>query len=434
MKKDKNNALNAVEKVGNTLLVLHHSSSTIGMVEGVDQNGELKDSSFKEVGSDKRIHLVAQDDSFAEIFSEFYHQLRDPSDFSFFKVTEYEARQTAVDLQHYVDQASEEDKELLREYEVSIDTVEANRDLMPGNEVTVYRVEDRYLYNPEQVDWTMMEKVGLSRDKLLEMGALETMLKGYKTPMLLPIEFKTGSVVTKMEARLSLRVNNAGNLEVRFFPVRKDPDFTETFLGHQFTGEDQKNLMESGNMGRVVDLVYPITGEKIPSLISRDRLTNDLIAVRTGEMRIPLVIKGVTLNEAQTKVLREGRALFIENMLSSRGTLFNASVQYNADKQYVEFLFKKNIKSLNMVELKNGIKAEVPGTFRGKKLKVWQVEKLKTGESAYIDGLVDKNGKKYQGYVRFDKAIGKFEFSFRNVWKKEEDLKKASGKLKGRKL
>ncbi|MFP3834607.1 DUF4099 domain-containing protein [Chryseobacterium sp. SIMBA_028] len=432
MEKENNSELSAVEKIGSTLLVLHRSSSTIRMVEGVDQNGELKDNGFKEISSDQILHLDTEDRSFAQMFSEFYHQLKDPADFSFFKVTEYEAQQTAVDLQQYVDQASEEEKELLKEYEVSIDAVEAHRGLSDGNKVTDHRVEDRYLYNPEQVNWKMMMKVGLSIDKLREMGALEPMLKGYKTPVLVPVEFKIGSVVTQMEARLSLRVTHAGNLEVRFYPVRKDPDFTKTFLGHEFTWEDQRNLMESGNMGRVVDLVYPITGEKIPSLISRDRLTNDLIAVRTNEMRIPLVIKGVTLNEEQKKVLREGKVLFIENMLSSRGTLFNASVQYNADKRYVEFLFKKNSKSLRVGELKSRFKAEVPGMFRGKKLKAWQMEKLKAGETAYVDGLVDKNGKKYQGYLKFDRKVGKFEFSFRNVWKK--DLKRTSGKSKGKKL
>ncbi|MFP3598548.1 DUF3945 domain-containing protein [Chryseobacterium sp. SIMBA_029] len=434
MEKENNNELSAVEKRRDTLLVLHHTSNTIGMVEGVDQNGELKDSSLKEVRSDQIVHLDTEDRPFAQMFSEFYHQLKDPADFSFFKVTEYEAHQTAVDLQQYVDQASKEEKQLLKEYEVSIDAVEAHRDLLDGNEAMDHRVEDRYLYNPEQLDWAMMEKVGLSRDKLREMDALEPMLKGYKTPMLIPVKINIGSVATQMEARLSLRVTHAGNLEVRFYPVRKVPDFTETFLGHEFTGEDQRNLMESGNMGRVVDLVYPITGEKIPSLISRDRLTNDLIAVRTNEMRIPLVIKGVTLNEEQKKVLREGKVLFIENMLSSRGTLFNAAVQYNADKRYVEFLFKKNSRSLNVGELKSGFKVEVPGIFRGKKLKVWQMEKLKAGDTAYVDGLVDRNGKKYQGYLRFDRKVGKFEFSFRNVWKKEEDFKKASGKSKGRRL
>ncbi|MCP1301492.1 hypothetical protein NK356_20130 [Chryseobacterium sp. S0630] len=69
-------------------------------------------------------------------------------------------------------------------------------------------------------------------------------------------------------------------------------------------------------------------------------------------------------------------------------------------------------------------KTDVPATFRGKKLRSWQVEKLNKGELAYIDGLVDRKGKKYQGYLRFDKRVGKFEFSFKNVWREIDDLSK----------
>ncbi|MFP3548715.1 hypothetical protein SB748_35595, partial [Rhizobium sp. SIMBA_035] len=72
MEKENNSELSAVEKIGSTLLVLHRSSSTIRMVEGVDQNGELKDNGFKEISSDQILHLDTEDRSFAQMFSEFY--------------------------------------------------------------------------------------------------------------------------------------------------------------------------------------------------------------------------------------------------------------------------------------------------------------------------------------------------------------------------
>ena len=129
------------------------------------------------------------------------------------------------------------------------------------------------------------------------------------------------------------------------------------------------------------------------------------------------------MDEGQRKVLREGKPVFIENMLSARGTLFNAAVQYNADKRYVEFLLDKNVRRMGVGDLR-----EVPEVFRGKRLKKWQVEKLKNGEVAYVDGLVDRNGKGYQGYLRFDKRIRKFEFSFKNVWKGEKKQSKKRGR------
>ncbi|WP_241279559.1 DUF3945 domain-containing protein [Chryseobacterium cucumeris] len=407
-------------KVQDTLLALHHQTNTIGIVQGVDLNGQLiVDVSRKSYKNELRFDRG--DDRFLEIYSTFYHQLKTPDEFSFFKVTEFEAEQTVKDLQHYIDTASDDEKEKLSEYSVSIDKVEAQKEYIARNQ------KDRYQYDPEQVDWKMMSQIGLTREKLESMGALESLLKGYKTSMLIPVKIDRGTVISTLDARLSLKVNEAGKLETRIHPIRKECDFTKPFFGHQFSQEDQEKLLEIGNMGRVVELIHPITGEVIASLVSRDKLTNDLVPLRADLVRIPLVIKGVTLDEVQKKTLKEGKPLYIENMLSRRGTLFNATVQFNTDKRYVEFLFPRNISNLNL-DSNLSSKTDVLATFRGKKLRLWQVEKLNKGEVAYIDVLVDRKGKKYQGYLRFDKRVGKFEFSFKNVWR--ENLKNKKSELK----
>jgi hypothetical protein len=434
MEKERNNESDTVEKLGDTLLVLHHSSSSIGLVQSIDNEGNLKETKPKEKHDGEFVRINPDKDSFTRFFADFYRQLKNPSEFSFFKVTEYEAVQTAKELQQYVKNASEEEKKELRAYEVSIDRVEAYQNQSLRNTMAGTEKTGPYRYQAEQIDWNVMRKIGLTKEMLKEMNALDPLLRGFKTPTLIPVRMDLGTGITTIHVRLSLKETYTGGVGVYLHGVRKEPDLDSKFLGHQFTPEDKRNLLETGNMGRVVDLVYPITGEKIPSVISRDRLTNELIPYRTEYMKIPEEIKGVKLSDKQKQILREGKALYLENMLSTKGTLFNASVQFNADKRYVEFLFKKNVRSLKMNDLKNRINTEVPAMFRGKKLKVWQMEKLKAGETAYIDGLVDRNGKKYQGYVRFDKEVGKFEFSFKNIWKKEEELKKVSGKSKGRKL
>lgn len=132
----------------------------------------------------------------------------------------------------------------------------------------------------------------------------------------------------------------------------------------------------------------------------------------------PSKVCGVTLNLEQVKVLRDGKPLFIENMLSKKGGLFSATVQFNTDKQWIEFLFKKNLKGFDGAVVQANFEKEVPTVFRGKYLRKWQMDKLRVGETAYISGLVNKNSKKYQGYLSFDTMRGKIEFSFRNPKKK----------------
>ncbi|WP_262152667.1 DUF3945 domain-containing protein [Chryseobacterium foetidum] len=143
-----------------------------------------------------------------------------------------------------------------------------------------------------------------------------------------------------VDVRLQLKSDDRGEVAVRIHRVREKPDLREKFIGHEFTEEDELNLLKSGNMGRVVGLVDPWTDEVFPSLISRDRLTNELIPLRMDFVRIP-VICGVTLNLEQVKILCEGKPLFIENMLSKKGCLFSATVQFNTDKQWIEFYLRR---------------------------------------------------------------------------------------------
>lgn len=62
-------------------------------------------------------------------------------------------------------------------------------------------------------------------------------------------------------------------------------------------------MLKNGNMGRVVDLTNPKTRETIPSIISIDNLTNELIALRTTLIKIPEVIKGIKLDDQHKRTL-----------------------------------------------------------------------------------------------------------------------------------
>ncbi|STC93765.1 Uncharacterised protein [Chryseobacterium carnipullorum] len=46
-----------------------------------------------------------------------------------------------------------------------------------------------------------------------------------------------------------------------------------------------------------------------------------------------------------------------------------------------------------------------------------QHKDFKNGQTIYIDGLVDKKGQPYQGYITFNKEDGKTNFEFPNQYK-----------------
>jgi hypothetical protein len=408
---------NELKPATDTLLVLNIHTNQVEMVKGINQDGNLQKVAPQEKkDNDPLIRVDKHGDIFSNFFSNFYRQLKNPTHFNFFKVSEYDAVNTAKDLQKYVDQASPEEKEKLKDYEVL-----PQHNNNPKNQNTMDNNTDNqeYRFQPEQIDWKTMEKFGLNQEKLEKMNAMDSLLRGFKTNTLIPITINLGTAVSKMDVRLSLQTGDTGQVAVHLHGIRKEPSLNNKFLGHQFSDEDKKNLRETGNMGRVVDLVNPKTDEIIPSVISRDRLTNELVAYRAEYMKIPDEIKGIKLDEHQKQTLLEGGPLYLEGMTSKKGELFDATVQFNADKRYVEFLFNNN----QAPQQSQHTDQEAPRVFRGKELDDSQYEKFKAGQTVYVDGLTDAKGKAYQGYITFNKETSKTDFSFIHPNKLKEQAK-----------
>lgn len=420
------NGVNEVKPVSDTLLVLNKDTNKIEMVKGVDKDGNLQKVPPKEMRENEQlIRIEKHGDLFSNFFSNFYRQLKNPSHFNFFKVSEYDAVNTAKDLQQYVDEASPEEKEKLKEYEILPKSTNPlkNQKTMENNTDT-----QEYRFQPEQIDWKTMEKFGLNQEKLEKMNAMDPLLRGFKTNNLIPITINLGTAVSKMDVRLSLQAGDTGEVAIHLHGIRKEPNLNLKFLGHEFTAEDKKNLMESGNMGRVVDLVNPKTDEIIPSVISRDRLTNELVAYRAEYIKAPDEIKGIKLDDHQKETLLEGKPLYLEGMTSKKGDPFDATIQFNADKGYVEFIFNNN-QNQQQNQQQNpssqqgqgqNTDGEAPRVFRGKELADAQYDKFKAGQTIYVDGLEDSKGKAYQGYITFNKETSKTDFSFTNPNKLKE--------------
>lgn len=267
-----------------------------------------------------------------------------------------------------------------------------------------------YRFDPEKIDWDTLSQIGLSREQLEKYNLLDPMLKGYKTNQLIPIHLDLGIAVTKMDARLSLQEQPDGSVVIAMHGIRKEPNFRMPLFEHEFTNQDKENLLKSGNMGRVVDLVNPKSGEIIPSIISLDHLTNDLVALGISRIQLPEQVKGVALTQEHQDTLLQGKAIYLEGMISKKGTTFNSLVQYNADKRSLQFIFDRNLAKDQSQQ--NTVNQKVPASFRGVELTDSQQQRLNEGQSLKIDTLIDKKGQPYAGYISYNKQSSKIEFSF----------------------
>lgn len=425
MSEETTNKQEMPEQLSDILLVLDKEKMKIQAVKSIDENGEMETVDPTKKNQNQFMRVDKSGDFFSNFFSNFFSQLKNPTNFSFFKVPAPIAVEKAQEMQKQVDKPTPEGEKIMKEHEVKIEQQSDKKQVNQNNMATTQTTQEasEYRYKPEQIDWDTMTNLGLSKEYLEKRNLLEPLLKGYKTNELLPIGVNPGGTILRTDARLSLQQAEDGKVVVGIHGIKKEPNLHFEFFGHKFTDEDKKNLLETGNMGRVVDLKNSKTGELMPSIISIDRLTNDVIALRTDFIKVPDEIKGVKLDDAQKQTLMEGKPLKLEGMISTKGTEFSATVQFNADKRYVEFLFERN--NSNRQTQSNGQtqnnqqnqSQEAPKTFRGKELTDDQHKDFKAGQTIYIDGLKDKKGQPYQGYITFNKENGKTNFEFPNQYK-----------------
>lgn len=414
------------EQLSEILLVLDKEKMKIMAVKGIDENGKLETVEPTKKNQNQFMRVDKQGDLFSNFFSNFFSQLKNPTNFSFFKIPAPLTINLAKEMQKQIQNPTPEGEQLMKQHEVKTEGEENHKQENANNMETTPTTPDtnEYKYKPEQIDWETMNNLGLSKEKLEKMNLLDPLLKGYKTNELVPVSLNLGTAVTRMDARLSLQSNDDGQVVVAIHGIRKEPNLNFEFFGHSFSQADKNNLLETGNMGRVVNLVNSKNpNETIPSIISVDRLTNELVALRTEFIKIPDELKGLKLNDEQKQTLMEGKPLYLEGMISKKGTEFDATVQFNADKRFVEFQFHRNNSNKQTQDKQQNQSQEVPKTFRDKELDKEQYQKFKDGQTVYVSGLVDKKGKEYNGYITFNKETNKTDFSFQNPDKIKEQAK-----------
>lgn len=401
------------------LLVRSKEDQKVKAVKGIDADGNMQTVKPVNRNQNQFMRVDKHGDLFSNFFSNFLNQLKDPTSFSFFKVPADISTDLAKEVNKGVGEQEGSALEQLEKYAVKVEPKlnnEKSNNMENTQKTQENGTDTQYRYDPKKIDWEMMSDIGLSERELIERNMLDPLLKGYKTNELVPLVLRVGAAEARMDARLSLKTNELGDVVIAIHGIRKEPNLKYPLFGHEFTDEDKKNLLQTGNMGRVVDMVNPKTNEVIPSIVSLDRLTNEVVALPAERIKVPDEIKGVKLDDVQKQTLLDGKPLYLEGMISKKGTDFDAAVQFNADKRYVEFLFDRSVPNKQTVSEQNvvsqGETREAPKVFRGKELTDQQHDKFKAGEMVYVDGLIDKKGQTYQGYITFNKDTGKTDFAF----------------------
>ena len=381
-----------------------NETGKLSVVSGIDDKGKLQTTEAKDVHQAAFLKFNNKDGLLKNFMTNFLKQFNEPSRFGLYKVVANNVEQGVASLHTMLQNREKpENKQQLADSQVRFD------DFLP-------KQKNATAIDESKIDWKQLDNLGLTRERLEQSGELVKML-GWQKSNLITIAIPIGDTTIYTDARLAFRTDGEGNIGLAVHPLRKEPQLDFPYMGHKFSNEEKELLLATGNLGKTIEIT-PKNGEPFAAYASIDPQTNELIALRADRVNIPKEIKGVTLSDAQYKGLVEGKAVKVEGMTAKSGKSFNATLQVNAEKKGIEFIFenKQGLKERQQHTQQQG----APRKLCGLELSDKQREALDSGRTLYLKNMVDKEGQPFNAYVKMDKEQNRPRFYKWNPDKKQE--------------
>ena len=356
------------------LIVRDEKTGEISVVAGLNADGTPKRTPAKAENAQSFLQFDRHGDVLDNFFRNFFRQCKEPSRFGFYRVAAEQADNLLEVMKellknpeaysellapHKVDtsgyeqevQKVQEEQQQQKQEEQQPDQGNKENQEEPKNQEEMEQKQEqnqeatqqtqgRQGYQPideNRINWQELEeRWGVKRDELEKSGDLQKMLN-YGKSDLVKVTPNFGGEAFELDARLSFRKDGEGNVSLVPHFIRKEQKLEE-YKEHKFSDEDRKNLRETGNLGRVVDLVDRETGEIIPSFVSIDRKTNEITDVPASKVRIPERIGNTEITKQEQDMLRAGLPVCDKLIERKDGRKFVTTLQVNVEQRGVEFV------------------------------------------------------------------------------------------------
>ena len=347
------------------LIVRDEKTGEISVVAGLNADGTPKRIPAKAENARSFLQFDRHGDVLDNFFKNFFRQCKEPSRFGFYRVA---ADQADKLLEVIKDLLKDPDgnKEMLAPHKVDTSGYEKKvqeeqaaekpeqteqKQEEPKKQEEMEQKNEQNQESPQQtqgnrgyqpideskINWQELEdKWGVRRDDLEKSGDLTKMLN-YGKSDLVRVSPNFGDEAFELDARLSFKKDGEGNISLVPHFIRKEQKLDE-YKEHKFSDEDRKNLRETGNLGRVVDIVDRETGEIIPSFISIDRKTNEITDIPANKVRIPERIGKTEITKQEQDMLRAGLPVRDKLIERKDGRKFVTTLQVNVEQRGVEFV------------------------------------------------------------------------------------------------
>ena len=319
MDKEKENEQEKQKSDKDVLIVTDNQTGEHGVVSGMNSKGNPIKLPLRKEYSQSFLQFDKNGNALDNFFSNFVRQCKEPTRFGFTKTT------TGVLERLFA--GSEEAKTEIEGESINPSNYINNKNKKkmeqnPNNENAAQQQENKHQYQPideTKVNWAdIQQKWGVTRDQLEQSGDLNKMLN-YGKSNLITVHPAFGGEQLETAARLSFKKGEDGSVSLVPHLIRRDANLEQEYKGHTFSEADKSALKNYGNMGRVVDLLND-RGERVPSIISIDRQTNEITDLPVQDM------------------LRAGLPLKNKEIELANGRKFTTTLQANVEEKGVEFV------------------------------------------------------------------------------------------------
>lgn len=362
------------------LVVRDEKTGEISVVAGLSRDGTPKRAPAKAENTSDFLRFDRNSDLMDSFFRNFFRQCKEPSRFGFYRIAADQAENLLGVMKELL-KNPEANKEILSAHKVDTSNYEkeakqsegqaketassddasktqANTEKENVSSEQTNEKENDMEQKPEQTATEQQAQTapGVKQNlisgndvNLQELGAkygIDFNSMNEKDMKALLNYGKTGLVIVKptfggeqieIQARLSFRKDDNDQLQLVPHFVRNEPKLDVAYKGYTFTPEDKKNLLQNGNLGKIVDFPDKNTGELRPHFISIDRLTNEIVDIPTNKVRIPDTIGKTPITKDDKRVLYSGIPLRKEIELAN-GRKFTPLLQVNVEQRGVEFV------------------------------------------------------------------------------------------------
>ena len=420
------------------LIVRDEKTGEISVVAGLNADGSPKRTPAKAENAQSFLQFDRHGDVLDNFFKNFFRQCKEPSRFGFYRVAADQADKLLEVIKdllkdpegnkemlapHKVDTSGYEKKVQEEQSAEKQEQPEQKQDDEPKKQEEMEQKNEQNQENPQQaqsnrgyqpideskINWKELEeKWGVKRDDLEKSGDLDRMLN-YGKSDLVRVAPNFGGEAFELDARLSFKKDGEGNVSLVPHFIRKEQKLDE-YKEHKFSDDDRKNLRETGNLGRVVDLVDRETGEIIPSFVSIDRKTNEITDVPANKVRIPERIGKTEITKQEQDMLRAGLPVRDKLIERKDGRKFVTTLQVNVEQRGVEFVpgTGKSPRTAQTQETKGDTsKSQAQGGENAAQTKKEQRRNTWTNEDGSIRPISKWSGVNFTDQQKADYVAGK---------------------------